>query len=150
MSCRKCGCGNGCGCHKGHDHGGHDHGGHHDDGGCGCDDCRRKHHHHHKHDNCLGGDGTVSPTPVNLLNNNASLSLGQLGSGVLRIASTPNLTGARSIALPSGTYSLVVIGDASLGAFPVTLSTGVGASVNLSSGQTLFLNVTPGGVFLGG
>jgi len=140
MSCAN-GCGCGCGCGKSKSSSKRC--------ACGCNtkgcDCRKK----SCHDDRLGCD-VVPTTTVDLANANKILTSDQLGSGVVRLASTPNLTASRNVTLPSGSYSLVLIGDATLGGSSAVVGVGSGgATVNVAAGQTLFVNVAAGGVFLG-
>jgi hypothetical protein len=126
MGCSSCGCRrshkNACGCRKNN---------------CDCN----------KTTNCLLDQGaTVGVTNIDLHDANQSLTLGQLGNGAIRVGSTPALTGSRTVTLPTGTYSLVVAGDSTLGTFPVVFTTGSGTTVSVGAGQQALVNVSAAGV----
>lgn len=128
--CGECsrGCDCGCGeCSRGRD--------------CGCNERR-----HHRTSGALAGDQTITPTNVGLANGSQSLTFDQLGSGALRISSSPPLSGPATLNVPAGRYALDVYGDASLGSFPVTLTTGSGATLLVTAGQNYLVNVAATGV----
>ena len=122
----------------------------HDCDDCGCNDCDCDSSTTNDNGpNCLAGDVQVAQTVINLANAAAVLTKAQLGTGALRITSTPALTANRVLTIPTGPYSIVVFGDASLGAFGVTFTTGAGSTVTLLAGQTLLLTVSASGVAVG-